>query len=69
MDTEVPSVKEGVSKPKKKQAADLRKKALQNSLKKGIQSSQKVPSKPATSEPVPSTSTAGTGKTKVIVPV
>ena len=69
LDSQVPSVKKGLSKPKKKKAADLRKNVLKDALKKGIQSSQKVPSKPAPSEPVPSTSTAGTQKTKVIVPV
>ena len=67
LDSQVPSVKKGVSKPKKKKADDLRKNVLKDALKKGIQSSQKVPSMPAPSQPVPSTS--GTQKTKVIVPV
>ena len=69
LDSQVPSVKKGVSKPKKKVAADLRKNVLKDALKKGIQSSQKVPTKPTTPEPVASTSTAVQEKTKVIVPV
>ena len=69
LDSRVPFVKKGVSKPKKKAAADLRKNVLKDALKKGIQSSQKVPTKPTTPEPVASTSTAVQEKTKVIVPV